>query len=226
MATNHVGFKVADGTTLSEPDVNLETALTLQVTVDRDLEPQWTLVSPRAQAAGKARNLNWTDRVRLAPTRLGEMSGIHLGWRRGSVLNRISGERADVTKTLAEAVRTARRPSPLRNPKDSRKPCRSLPIPPRHWVFRSEIQSTHLSTPGPCPYRAAGWRFTMTGAYRCGRWACIGEQTCRWCRWGQTHYRVLGVESPRMGRARRDPRSSIRAFAPARDRRLHRRRAR
>jgi putative ATP-dependent endonuclease of OLD family len=63
----HVGFKVADGTILSEPDVNLETALTLQLAVDRDLEPQWTLVSPRAEAAGKMRNLNWIDRVRLAP---------------------------------------------------------------------------------------------------------------------------------------------------------------
>ena len=99
----HVGFKVADGTILSEPDVNLETALTLQLTVDRDLEPQWTLVSPRAEAAGKTRNLNWSDRVRLAPTRLGEMSDIHLGWRRRSVLNRISGERADATKALARS---------------------------------------------------------------------------------------------------------------------------
>jgi putative ATP-dependent endonuclease of the OLD family len=42
MADYHVGFKVADGTILSEPDVNLETALTLQLTVDRDLEPQRT----------------------------------------------------------------------------------------------------------------------------------------------------------------------------------------
>jgi putative ATP-dependent endonuclease of OLD family len=104
----HVGFHAAEGVILPEPDLHLETALTLQLTVDRDLEPQWSLVSPRAQAVGKTRNLNWTDRVRLAPTRLGATSDLHLGWRRGSVLNRISGEKADATTALAEAIRTAR----------------------------------------------------------------------------------------------------------------------
>jgi putative ATP-dependent endonuclease of the OLD family len=64
----HLGFKSTDGTVLSEPDVNLETALTLLLTVNRDLDAQWTLVSPRAEAAGETRNLNWSDRVRLAPT--------------------------------------------------------------------------------------------------------------------------------------------------------------
>jgi putative ATP-dependent endonuclease of the OLD family len=61
-----VGFNVATGLVEPEPGAGLETALTLQLTVQDDLEPEWTLVSPRAQAAGRTRNLNWADRdVRL-----------------------------------------------------------------------------------------------------------------------------------------------------------------
>ena len=66
-----------------------ETVLTVRLTVASDLEASWSLVSERAEAQGMARNLNWADRVRLAPTRIGVMADYHLGWRRGSVLNRV-----------------------------------------------------------------------------------------------------------------------------------------
>jgi len=66
------------------------------------------LVSDRAEAQGLSRNLNWIDRVRLSPTRIGVLADYHLGWRRGSVLNRISEERADVSAALAKAARDAR----------------------------------------------------------------------------------------------------------------------
>jgi hypothetical protein len=66
------------------------------------------LVSERAEAQGLARNLSWGDRVRLAPTRIGAMADYHLGWRRGSVLNRVSEERADASAALAKAARDAR----------------------------------------------------------------------------------------------------------------------
>jgi putative ATP-dependent endonuclease of the OLD family len=45
-----VGFDAASGLVEPEPGAGLETALTLQLTVQDDLEPEWTLVSPRAQA--------------------------------------------------------------------------------------------------------------------------------------------------------------------------------
>lgn len=96
------------GGIVDEPERDAETILTLQLTVANDLEPSWTLVSERAQAQGLVRNLSWGDRVRLAPTRIGAMSDYHLGWRKGSVLNRVSEDRADSSAALAKAARDAR----------------------------------------------------------------------------------------------------------------------
>lgn len=103
-----VGFDAENGTIETEPGAGLETALTLRLTVQSDLEPEWTLVSPRAAAASRTRNLNWADRTRLAPTRLGNTSESNLTWRRGSVLNKISEERADASKELSNAARELR----------------------------------------------------------------------------------------------------------------------
>ena len=102
------GFDPQSGTVEDEPANGLETVLTLQLTVASDLEPSWTLISERAQAQGLSRNLNWQDRVRIAPMRIGVAAGYHLGWGRGSVLNRISEERADASAALAKAARDAR----------------------------------------------------------------------------------------------------------------------
>jgi putative ATP-dependent endonuclease of OLD family len=102
------GFDAQSGTIEDEPEKDAETVLTVRLTVANDLEPSWTLVSERAEAQGLARNLSWGDRVRLAPTRIGAMADYHLGWRRGSVLNRVSEERADASAALAKAARDAR----------------------------------------------------------------------------------------------------------------------
>ena len=82
--------------------------MTLRLTIASDLEPAWTLVSDRAEAQRFSKKLSWSDRVRLAPTRIGAMGDYHLGWRRGSILNRISEERADTSSALAKAAREAR----------------------------------------------------------------------------------------------------------------------
>lgn len=102
------GFDADTGTIEDEPEEDAETVLTVKLTVASDLEPMWTLVSERAEAQGLSRNLNWGDRVRLAPTRIGAMADYHLGWRRGSVLNRVSEERANASAALAKAARDAR----------------------------------------------------------------------------------------------------------------------
>jgi putative ATP-dependent endonuclease of OLD family len=102
------GFDAAAGTIEDEPEEAAETVLTVKLRVTSDLEPTWTLASERAEAQGLARNLSWGDRVRLAPTRIGVMADYHLGWRRGSVLNRVSEERADASAALAKAGRNAR----------------------------------------------------------------------------------------------------------------------
>ena len=89
------GFNAADGTIADEPEAGLETVITVQLLVKSDLEPQRTLVSARAAAQGQSRSLNWADRARIAPTRLGAVNDYNLTWRRGSILNRLSDERAD-----------------------------------------------------------------------------------------------------------------------------------
>ena len=102
------GFNARSGEIEDEPESEAETVLTLRLTVSSDLEPFWSLVSDRAEAQDQTRNLNWSDRIRLAPTRIGTLADYHLGWGRGSVLNRISEERADVSAALAKAARDAR----------------------------------------------------------------------------------------------------------------------
>src|SRR5690242_19317534 len=103
-----VGFNATTGIVEEEPGTGLETALTLQLTVRGDLEPEWTLVSPRASAAGRTRNLNWADRVRVAPARLGVTGDTHLTWRRGSVLSKPTGGKADASNELTRLARELR----------------------------------------------------------------------------------------------------------------------
>ncbi|MGH6641274.1 MAG: ATP-dependent nuclease [Bradyrhizobium sp.] len=102
------GFDASNGEVEDEPEKDLETVLTLMLTVASDLEPAWTLASDRAKAQNATRNLTWGDRVRLAPTRIGALTDFNLGWRRGSILNRLTDEKADASAALAKAARDAR----------------------------------------------------------------------------------------------------------------------
>jgi putative ATP-dependent endonuclease of the OLD family len=102
------GFDADTGQVEDEPERELETVLTLNLTVGSDLEPLWTLSSDRAKAQNATRNLVWSDRVGLAPTRIGASADFNLGWRRGSVLNRLTDEKPDASAALAKAARDAR----------------------------------------------------------------------------------------------------------------------
>jgi len=102
------GFNKETGAVEDEPGTGLETVLTIKLEVQSDLEPSWCLVSDRATAQGQSRLLQWADRVKLAPTRVGAVAHHNLGWQRGSVLNRVSTERADASSALAKAARDAR----------------------------------------------------------------------------------------------------------------------
>lgn len=102
-------FDAATKTIDDEPEAGKETVLTVQLSVGSDLDPVWTLVSDRARAQGQSRNLTWGDRVRLSPTRIGALADYNLAWRRGSVLNRLTDEKADTAAALAGAARDARK---------------------------------------------------------------------------------------------------------------------
>lgn len=98
------GFDSKTRTIDDEPEQGLETVLSLNLTVNGDLEPVWTLISDRA----RDRDLSWGDRRRIAPTRIGSLTGNDLGWRKGSVLHRLTDEKADASAALAQAARDAR----------------------------------------------------------------------------------------------------------------------
>jgi predicted ATPase len=91
-----------------EPEKGYETVLTIQLRVESDLEPAWSLFSERAAAQGQVRSLGWADRLRLAPTRVGAYGNHDLSWRKGSVLNRLSEERADAAAAMLKVSRDAR----------------------------------------------------------------------------------------------------------------------
>lgn len=91
-----------------EPREGLETVLTLRLIVKADLEPEWSLYSDRTIENEFSRNLAWKHRSTLAPARLGNHPSYHLSWARGSVLNRLSDEKADISGELIQAAREAR----------------------------------------------------------------------------------------------------------------------
>ncbi len=102
------GFDFATGLPEDEPRAGLETVLTLKLAVNADLEPSWTLHSDRAAQQQLERSLAWKDRSLLAPARIGTYANTNLSWARGSVLNRLTEERANLGSELADAARAAR----------------------------------------------------------------------------------------------------------------------
>lgn len=103
------GFDHATSTIEDEPRSDIETVITLLLRVGADLEPSWTLFSERAEQQQLERTLPWKERTALAPARIGSFTSTHLSWSRGSVLNRITEERAELGAELAHAARQARK---------------------------------------------------------------------------------------------------------------------
>lgn len=102
------GYDATTGQVEDEPRAGIETVLTLRLTVTSDLEPTWLLYSQRAEQQGLERNLAWKERIAIAPARIGSFANTNLSWTRGSVLNRLTDERANLGAELARAGREAR----------------------------------------------------------------------------------------------------------------------
>lgn len=102
------GFDATTKTLEDEPRASIETVLTMRLTVSSDLDPVWTIFSERAAAAGLERSLAWKDRAAISPARIGSYANTNLSWTRGSVLNRLTEERANLGAELAKAAREAR----------------------------------------------------------------------------------------------------------------------
>lgn len=102
------GFDPINEKLHEEPGTNLETVLKVAFTVGEDLEPSWRIRSKRSDIEGIERQLTWKEKTLLSPTRIGTNSEFNLSWRRGSILNKLSEERAEATSTLVQATRDAR----------------------------------------------------------------------------------------------------------------------
>jgi hypothetical protein len=102
------GFNPQLGAIQDEPDVGLETVLTVRLKVEADLEPSWSLASQRAEEQGQSRNLSWADRAAISPARLGAFADHNLSWGRASILNKISDETITASAALADLARDAR----------------------------------------------------------------------------------------------------------------------
>lgn len=102
------GFDATTGAVEDEPRKGLETVLTAYFVVRADLEPVWSLFSERTVGVDPPRGLPWKDRAAISPSRLGHHPSSNLSWTRGSVLNRLSDERADINVELVQAARDAR----------------------------------------------------------------------------------------------------------------------
>ena len=102
------GYNHTTGKFEDEQGHGLETILVLRLKVEKDLEPQWTLLSKRAKAKGIERNLRWEDRQNSAPLRLGDHPDWHLAWRRGALFERLTDEKLALTEGLSDAARKAR----------------------------------------------------------------------------------------------------------------------
>lgn len=102
------GFSLWDDSIIDEPSANTETVLTVQLQVDADLLPDWSLFSDRAAADGLERRLPWKHRELISPARLGTKSHHNLAWGNRSVLNKLSSETLDVSSLLAELGRNTR----------------------------------------------------------------------------------------------------------------------
>lgn len=102
------GFVPETGEIEDEPRAGIETVLTLILKVSSDLEPSWLLYSERADQASLERGLSWAERSSLSPVRIGNYSNSNLSWTRGSVLNRLTSDRANLGSALADAARGVR----------------------------------------------------------------------------------------------------------------------
>ncbi len=102
------GYNPITGAFEDEPGAGLETVITLSLQVGADLEPTWTLYSDRAAQQQLERSLRWKERVSLAPARIGSFTSSNLSWSRGSVLNRLTDDRVELSAELARAARQAR----------------------------------------------------------------------------------------------------------------------
>jgi putative ATP-dependent endonuclease of OLD family len=88
-----------------EPQEEDELVISIQLTVDKSLEPKWVVVNDRRP---EGRPISANDRDSLGAVRIGDFLDRHLTWTLGSILSRLTGSGEELTLLLAEISRAAR----------------------------------------------------------------------------------------------------------------------
>ena len=100
------------GTIKDDPDDTTESVLTIRLRIDRDFDPQWTLVKA---SNPETRTIGNRDREAIATARLGDDAERHLTWGRGSALSKLTEENsaAGAVVLAHNAAKTAIAAAPL-----------------------------------------------------------------------------------------------------------------
>lgn len=86
-----------------------EPMLTIRLTVDKSLDPEWFVINKQYP---EGHFISRRDREKLGVMRLGGYINQHLTWRRGTALSRLTGDPDDIDMILADASRSARQKIP------------------------------------------------------------------------------------------------------------------
>ncbi|MCL8026461.1 ATP-dependent nuclease [Nocardioides bruguierae] len=90
----------------------------VELLVDADLEPQWTLYRPDADEGEEQHTLKTRHRARFGAFRVDERVDAHLRWSRMSALGKLTEKKSDTKRTLTEASRAASKAASKAVPED------------------------------------------------------------------------------------------------------------
>lgn len=89
-----------------DPEDDCEGVLTVKLSVDDSLEPEWNVVKP---SNGDTKKIGWRERQKLGVVRLGTRVEQHLSWGRTSALSRLTSEWVHPGPALASVQREAQK---------------------------------------------------------------------------------------------------------------------
>lgn len=104
----HLSGIDGDGNWFHDPEGDHEKAVIVELRVDGDLEPQWTVFRPDAEEGEEPHVLKARHRARFGAFRVDERVDTHLRWSRMSALGKLTDKKDATRKTLTMANRAAR----------------------------------------------------------------------------------------------------------------------
>lgn len=149
------GWDAAALKVIDEPDDHLESVLTVRLSVEKDLEPKWTVVCDRSPEGIQFKQ---ADRNKVSVGLIGAYSERQLSWATGTALANLT-EAQSLNELLANASRTARtsldvdRPVSLKNFDDaaikSEDIAKLLGVPVKHaYKAHLDLSSINLKVGG------------------------------------------------------------------------------